>query len=300
MNRLMDTNPFNAGQSIGAILVDSGKLTLADAERILRVQKEHGLRFGEAAIQLGLLSSQDIQIALAHPHQYDYPYLVKKEHGNEISDELIAAYQPFSYQVEILRALRSQLMLRWFTGEPERRTLAITSPGRGDGRSFLAANLAVVFSQLGEHTLLIDADLRNPRQHALFNLDNRSGLSSILSNRAELNDIRRIPSFIDLSVLVAGPQPPNPQELLGRPIFSKLLEELVGEFDVIIIDTSAGSEYADVQTIAVRASGALMVARNNQTSVSGFADLVKAFTNSGVAVVGSVLNDPPRTAKPVI
>ena len=96
MNRLMDTNPFNAGQSIGAILVDSGKLTLADAERILRVQKEHGLRFGEAAIQLGLLSSQDIQIALAHPHQYDYPYLVKKEHGNEISDELIAAYQPGS------------------------------------------------------------------------------------------------------------------------------------------------------------------------------------------------------------
>jgi len=292
----MDINPLHAGRSIGAILIDSGKLSLEDAERILHIQKEQGLRFGEAAIQLGLLSGQDIQRALAN--QYDYPYLVKKEQGGDISDELIAAYQPFSHQVEILRALRSQLMLRWFTGEPERRTLAVASPGRGDGRSYLAANLAVVFSQLGEHTLLIDADLRNPRQHALFNLENRCGLSSILSGRADFSEIKRVPSFIDLSVLAAGPQPPNPQELLGRPIFSKLLEELVGEFDVIIIDTPAGAEYADVQTVAVRASGALMVARNNQTPVSAFADLVKAFTNSGVAVVGSVLNDPPRAAKP--
>ena len=296
MNNLGDINPLSAGRSIGAILIDSGKLSLEDAERILHVQRELGLRFGEAAIQLGLLSSQDIQLALAN--QYDYPYLLRNEAGSDISEELIAAYQPFSHQVEILRALRSQLMLRWFTGEPERRTLAVASPGRGDGRSYLAANLAVVFSQLGEHTLLIDADLRNPRQHELFNLDNRSGLSSILSNRAELSDIKRVPSFIDLSVLPAGPQPPNPQELLGRPMFARLLEELVNEFDVIIIDTPAGAEYADVQTIAVRASGALMVARNNQTSVSAFGGLVKAFTHSGVAVVGSVLNDPPRAAKP--
>lgn len=296
MNIMAEIEQTLAGRSIGAILIDSGKLTLESAERILRFQKERGLRFGDAAIQLGLLESQDIQQALAQ--QFDYPYLTKKEAGNEIGDELIAAYQPFSHQVEILRALRSQLMLRWFTGEPEQRTLAVASSGRGDGRSYLAANLAVVFSQLGEHTLLIDADLRNPRQHALFGLENRSGLSSILSNRAELNEIKRVPSFIDLSVLVAGPQPPNPQELLGRPIFAKLLEELANEYDVIILDTPAGSDYADVQTIAVRASGALMVARNNCTSVAGFCDLVKSFANAGVAVVGSVFNDPPRAAKP--
>lgn len=295
MNTMAEIDQTLAGRSIGAILIDSGKLTLDDAERILRFQKEHGLRFGDAAIQLGLLESQDIQRALAQ--QFDYPYLTKREAGSKIADELIAAYQPFSHQVEILRALRSQLMLRWFTGEPEQRTLAVASPGRGDGRSYLAANLAVVFSQLGEHTLLIDADLRNPRQHALFGIENRSGLSSILSSRAELSDIKRVPSFIDLSVLPAGPQPPNPQELLGRPIFAKLLDELTHEFDVIIIDTPAGGEYADVQTIAVRASGALMVARNNRTSVAAFNDMVKSFAQASVAVVGSVFNDPPREPK---
>ena len=285
----MQLNPLNAERSIGAILVDTGKLALDDAERILRAQKDHGLRFGEAAIMLGLVTRADMELALAS--QYDYPYLLQAENG-EVAAELIAAYEPFSTQVEALRALRSQLMLRWFTGEEERRTLAIASPGRGDGRSYLAANLAVVFSQLGEHTLLIDADMRNPRQHELFKLDNRQGLSSLLSGRGERSMIERIPSFVDLSVLSAGPIPPNPQELLGRPAFAKLLAEMVSEYDIVILDTPAAADYADVQTIAVRASGALLVARSSKTRVSEFRELSKTLGQSGVAMVGSVLNDP--------
>jgi receptor protein-tyrosine kinase len=285
----MQLNPLNAERSIGAILVDTGKLALDDAERILRAQKDHGLRFGEAAIMLGLVTRADMELALAS--QYDYPYLLQTENG-EVAAELIAAYEPFSSQVEALRALRSQLMLRWFTGEEERRTLAIASPGRGDGRSYLAANLAVVFSQLGEHTLLIDADMRNPRQHQLFKLDNRQGLSSLLSGRGERSVVERIPSFVDLSVLPAGPIPPNPQELLGRPAFAKLLAEMVSEYDIVILDTPAAADYADVQTIAVRASGALLVARSSRTRVSEFRELSKTLGHSGVAMVGSVLNDP--------
>ena len=278
----------HAGSSIGAILVDSGKLTIEAAERILRLQKEQGLLFGDAALQLGLLTNEDIQFALAR--QYDYPYLLKGD--GEVSSELVAAFQPFSPQVEALRALRSQLMLRWFTGQQERRALAIVSPARGEGRSYLAANLAVVFSQLGEHTLLIDADMRNPRQHALFGLENRTGLSSIIG-RGEVSNIHRIPSFKDLSLLTAGPQPPNPQELLGRPPFAKLLAELAAEFDVVIIDTPATDEYGDARAIAVRAGGALMVARKKETRVADLRELVKQLTQSGVAVVGSVLNEPP-------
>ncbi len=283
-------NPLNAGRSIGAILVDTGKLSLDDAERILRVQKEHGLRFGEAAIQLELVSRADMELALAS--QYDYPYLLQTENG-EVADELIAAYQPFCSQVETLRALRSQLMLRWFTGEEERRTLSIASPARGDGRSYLTANLAVVFSQLGEHTLLIDADLRNPRQHQLFKLDNQTGLSTLLAGRGDRNAIERIPSFVDLSVLAAGPIPPNPQELLGRPSFARLLDEMVQEYDIVLLDTPAAADYADVHTIAVRASGALLLARSSSTRVSEFRELSKTLNQSGVAMVGSVLNDPP-------
>ncbi len=134
---------------IGAILVDEGKLRIQDAERILYAQKEKGLRFGEAAIALGLVTESDIQRALSLQH--DYPYLLPNE--SKVSRKLGAAYEPFGKQGEALRALRSQLLLRWFSGESERRTLAVVSPDRGDGRSVLCANLAIVFSQLGESTL---------------------------------------------------------------------------------------------------------------------------------------------------
>src|SRR3990172_1808625 len=174
-------------QSIGAILIDVGKLTPEDAERILRLQREQGLRFGEAATQLGLVTQADIDFAISR--QFDYPYLL---HGHsEVSEEVIAAYTPFSPQVEALRALRSQLMVRWFDTDPAHKALAIVSAAPNEGRSFVAANLAVVFSQLGEHTLLIDTDMRNPCQHKLFSLDNRAGLSAVLSGRGGPEVIQR-------------------------------------------------------------------------------------------------------------
>jgi protein-tyrosine kinase len=272
-------------RSIGAILVDARRLSLQDAERILALQQTEGLRFGDAGLKLGVITPEDISFALAR--QYGYPYLLVGE--SNVADEITAAYEPFSPQVETLRALRSQLMLRRFTGQRENRTLAITSPGRVEGRSWLAANLAVVFSQLGEHTLLIDADLRNPRQHSLFGIKNRTGLSSILSNRGEVSTIQRVTSLVDLSVLPAGPIPPNPQELLGRPQFAKFLDELAGEFGVIIIDTPAATEYADAQTIASRASATLLLARKHRTSIGTLGSLADNLRQTGVEVIGSVV-----------
>lgn len=285
---IMHTSSRPAGdRSIGAILIDSGRLTVSDAERILRVQKEEGLRFGDAALKAGLLTQDDIAFALAR--QYDYPYLHKGE--SDVSDELIAAFQPFSPQVEALRALRSQLMLRCFTGDANSRILAVTSPGRGDGRSWLVANLAVVFSQLGERTLLIDADLRASRQHELFKLENRIGLSSILSARAGMENVQRINSFVGLSVLTAGPQPPNPQELLGQPAFPSLLEKVQEQYDVVLIDTPPDSEYADVQIISARAGSALVLARKHHSSLAATQRLVGRLGQVGVTLVGSVLTE---------
>jgi len=283
---LQPVHRVSGDYSIGAILVDAGKLTLDEAEPILRLQKERSLRFGEAAIQLGILSEDDVRFALAR--QYRYPYLLKGE--SSVSDELVAALQPFSPQVEALRALRSQLIMRWFTGEADRRALAIISPGSKEGRSYLAANLAIVFSQLGERTLLIDADMRRPRQHTMFDIDNRSGLSSILSNRGDSGTIQRIPSFIDLSILPAGPTPPNPQELLGRPMFNTFMANVADEFDVIIVDTPAAAKYADANIVSLRTGGALIATRQNRTSLRESQQLAGGLTDLGVMMVGSVLS----------
>lgn len=288
MNAMTEKLDTGAGRSIGAILIDNGRLTPEAAERILKLQKEQGLRFGDAAIQLGLLSEADIQQALSR--QYDYPYLMP---GDErVSEEVVAAFKPFSPIVEQLRAVRSQLMLRWFDAEIGHKTLAVVSAGRAEGRSFTAANLAVVFSQLGERTLLIDADLRNPSQHQLFRLENKLGLSSLLAGRAELAEaVTRIPGLIDLSVLPAGATPPNPQELLARPVFNALMATAAGQYDIVIVDTPAGAETADSQTVAARTRGAVVVARKDRSSAPALQAFVTSLQHSGVAVVGAVLNN---------
>src|SRR6185436_9716186 len=118
-------------------------------------------------------------------------------------------------RAEELRGLRTQLMIRWAKAGVQHRVLAIVSPGAGEGRSYVAANLAVAFSQLGERTLLIDADLRRPRQHHIFNVSDRIGLSAVLSGRAGRSAVAPVPEFGALSLLTAGARPPNPQELLA-------------------------------------------------------------------------------------
>jgi receptor protein-tyrosine kinase len=281
-----------ATRTLGAILIDGGQLKPEDAERILHYQKQQNLRFGEAAVRLGLISEADIQFALSRQFAYAYLRSTPGEQ-RQLGDELVAAYQPFSAPVEQLRAIRSQLMLRWFDRSEERQVLTIVGAARGEGRSYLAANLAIVFSQLGERTLLVDADLRQPRQHYFFHLENQIGFSTLLAGRSREEAIVRIPDLAGLSVLPAGPTPPNPLELLNRLNFDEFLIQAKGAFDVIIVDTPALSIGEDAAMIAVRTGAALAVARSGSTRVAAFADLVQGLMDAGVAVVGTVLNEVP-------
>ena len=275
----------SADSSIGGLLLESGKITPEGAERILRMQKELGIRFGEAAQRLGLVTEADIQQVLAR--QFDYPYLQPGE--RQYSDKLMAAYQPFSPQVETLRAVRSQLMLRWFARG--RKALVVAGIDSGDGASLFAANLAVVFSQLGESTLLIDANLRKPRQHEIFALEERQGLSDVLAGRAQQDAISVIDSFVDLSVLGAGTLPPNPQELLSRPAFGALNTQLEERYDVVLYDVASVSSGSDAFVMGARVGGVLLVVRKNKTRLADIDAMREQLQRSGSEVVGSVLVD---------
>ncbi|HSV69359.1 MAG TPA: chain length determinant protein tyrosine kinase EpsG [Methylibium sp.] len=284
-----------ANRTIGAILVDAGVLSIDSAEAILRLQRQNNLRFGEAGIRLGLLTDADVQFALAR--QFDFAYLRLSERAKTVSEEVVAAYQPFSVSVDRFRAVRSQLMLRWFDKFEGRQVLSVVGTHRGEGRSYIAANLAVVFAQLGERTLLIDADMRSPRQHELFMLDNKVGLSTLLAQRSREEAIIRISDLGGLSVLPAGPVPPNALELLNRPSFAELLSHVRSSYDAVIIDTPALSASEDAIPISMGAGAALVVARGGQTRVHMFNGMVSWLTGAGVAVVGSVLNDIPTGRK---
>ncbi|HJW03209.1 MAG TPA: CpsD/CapB family tyrosine-protein kinase [Azospira sp.] len=281
--RLADANH---GNSIGAILISLGKLKPESVPQVMALQQREGCRFGDAAKRLRLIDDEDLRQALRK--QYDLPTLAP---SSEVSRELVSVYAPDHSCTEELRALRTQLLVRWYRPSKARRVLALLSPGAGEGRSYVAANLAVLFSQLGERTLLIDADFRKPRQHLIFDMEDRIGLSSVLAGRADHSAATAVPGFPNLMLLTAGAPPPNPLEQLSRPTFSALLNRYATAFDVILIDTAPGLQYTDAQAVGYQAGNALVITRRSHTRVADTARLVKGLGDSGVRVVGSVIND---------
>lgn len=284
-----DFIPGNVDRSIGGILVDNGRLTPEDAERILQFQKGADVRFGDAGIQLGLLTESDILYALSL--QFEYPFLSGP--GRPVSEDVTVAYRPFGHEGERLRALRSQLQLRWFDESGKHTSLAVVGATRGEGRSHLAANLAVSFAQAGERTLLIDADLHNASQHKYFKLDNAAGLSNLLVGQVQETVLKFVAGIPGLAVLPSGPLPPNPQELLSRSALQRIIDQSTSTFSVVIIDTPALELGIDAALVARAAGAALAVARTNLTRTKAFNEAVDIVTDAGARVVGSVLVDIP-------
>jgi protein-tyrosine kinase len=276
-------------RSIGGIIAAANKLTAEQVEQILAHQKRHGVRFGEAAVALGLANGEDVMWALSQ--QFHYPYAPGS--ATRLSAELVLANKPFSAQAEAFRVLRSQINMRLFAADQQKRAIAVISSDAGDGKSFFAANMAVAMSQLGGRTLLVDADMRNPRQHEIFGLDNSqsAGLSGILSGRAEANVIRAVPDLPSLFVMPVGTVPPNPTELLERPAFGLLMKELVSKFDYVIVDTPAAESGADGAITAAHCGSALVIARKDATRVGAVQELVASLANGPARLAGVVLNE---------
>ena len=271
---------------IGERLVQDGKLARTDLARIAEHQKQHAVRFGEAAQALGLLSGADLDSALAE--QFGYPW----KPGSAVTDPtLYALTQPFGHQAERLRALRMRLSLAGVGRAEGHPALAVLSPQDGDGRSTLAANLAVSFAELGLRTLLVDADLRRPSQHTLFrSAVGGGGLSDLLAGRGCAAFITPLPGFSGLAVLPSGPVPPNATELLARPALQTFLSDVADRFDLVILDTPPAGPGGDAYYIAAAARGALLVARRNRTSVTGLDTLTQTLAATGIPALGVVLN----------
>jgi receptor protein-tyrosine kinase len=271
---------------IGDLLVESGRLTEHDVRRVLAFQHRKGMRFGEAACSLGKVTDEEVRQALAR--QFSYPYMRRGESG--LSPMLVSAYQPFGAGAESIRMLRSQLMLRWF--DQGRKTLAVGSPRKGTGSSTLAANLAVAFAQLGERTLLLDANFRRPAQHVLFGMNADAGLTEVLLGRCNVEKaVVSIAQLNGLAVLCAGPLPPNPHELLSSRGLQFLLELSREIFDVVIIDSPPVLEYADAQMIAARAGGFLLVTRRHKSRLADVEGAKVRLAPSNAVIVGAVVND---------
>jgi protein-tyrosine kinase len=276
------------GRSIGDLIRQARGLTQGQVEQILTYQREHRLHFGEAAIAMKLATRDDVLWALSQ--QFHYPYATAGE-VPALNEELITAIDPFSDESELFRDVRSQLLMGVLAAEPPRCAVAVLSPNVGDGKSFFAANLAIAFSQLGGRTLLVDADMRTPRLHELFGVTPRAGLSSILAGRAEADVIHELSALPGLFLLPVGTVPPNPLELVQRPTFTLLMQEICTKFDYVIVDTPAASHGADARVLAAKCGAALVIGRRGTTRMDGIQSLVHQVNKTHARFAGVIINE---------
>ena len=272
--------------AIGDIFRQTRLLDSVAIARISAYQREHGLLFGEAAVALRLVEDSDVQWALSQ--QFSYPYA---EQGRKTFDsDLVVANSPFSHAAEAFRGIRSQLIRR-LSSDPQRRPFAVVSADDGDGKTFVAANLAIAFSQLGRKTLLIDADMRSPRIDRMFQIERSSGLSSILSGRAAAGQLKTVKDLPSLFLLPVGTLPPNPLELLESTAFGLLLIELSAKFDHIIVDTPSARRGADAGVISAKCGAYVSVARRGRTRTDAMEELVRSLRDPSIDALGFVINE---------
>lgn len=200
---------------------------------------------------------------------------------------LVSAITPHSPVAEQYRTLRARISQR--DEMHPLRTLMITSPGEGDGKSVTAANLALTMAQeFQRRVVLVDADLRAPSTHSLFGLSGAPGLSELISGEASLDDVLVYLPDYRLSVIPAGRTPQFPTELLGSTGMRRVVDTLRGRFDRILLDLPAVMPLADVGTVAPLADGVLMVVRAGVTLRPTLDQALSAFDQE--KVLGVVLN----------
>lgn len=197
--------------------------------------------------------------------------------------------EPKSLVAEAYRTLRTNL--QFSSLDRPLRSLVVTSAVATEGKTTTVANLAVVIAQAGKRVVLVDADLRRPSAHKLFNLPNRDGLTTALVQEpGKLDGYLQDTPVENLRVLTSGPVPPNPQELLGSQRMEELIRQLEQDADIVLVDTPPSLMVADASVLAARTDGVLMVVNAGKTRRTAIEQAVDSLRQIGARVVGAVLN----------
>lgn len=205
-----------------------------------------------------------------------------------IDTSLCSYYEPKSRTSEAYRAIRTAL---YFSTRGEGHKLVqVTSPDPGDGKSTLAANLAVSIAYSGKKVLLIDADFRRPRVHKIFGLSDEVGITSVINGTHELPDATASTDIENLSILVCGPRPSNPSELLTSPRFKELLDYLREKYDFVIVDTPPMLAVTDPSAVSARVDGVFVAMRLKSKSRIKATQAVKMLSSLDANILGVVVN----------
>ena len=249
--------------------------------------KLHGVSFIEAAVATDVVSRESLLTALSK--QYNYPIIQDNEGLGGFSQELVVGHEPFGPAAEVIRSIRTSIV----SSSVSRgiRSFAVIAPRGGQGASVLAGNLAVAFAQMAVNTLLVDANLRDPRIGAMFGANpDQEGLSDALL-RGSVEDPPVIRDVLPgLSILASGGVPPNPQELLCSGDFMALISGLNRNYGVVIYNSPSAMDYGDAFVIASRIGAAIIAARQNHASFADLKIVADKLRSHQCTIVGSVCN----------
>ncbi|MBW7476715.1 CpsD/CapB family tyrosine-protein kinase [Paenibacillus oenotherae] len=207
-------------------------------------------------------------------------------------NQLITMISPTSPASEAYKILRTNIEISNI--EQDLQTIMVTSTKKSEGKSSVAANLAVAYAQSNKKVLLIDADMRNPAQHHIFNLSNRIGLSSLLNQKFEWSDAAIASPVENLTIITAGSAPHNPSEMLASKFMIHMLEELKERFEVIIIDTPPFLSVADAQIVASKCDGVILVIDSGEVNKDVAQKAKENLEFVKAKLIGVVLNNVNR------
>ncbi|MFC2141371.1 GumC family protein [Acidobacteriota bacterium] len=216
-----------------------------------------------------------------------------EQRENEIASvkniELVNHLHPQFFISEDYRTIRTSILLSNPDHPP--KVVLVTSAVPQEGKTTTSTNLAVAFSQLAEKVLIIDADLRKPRLHQIFEVKNVDGLSSYLTGKVKLQDAIKMSAIQNVWIIPCGPIPPNPSELLNSEKMKDLIEEVSAVFDIVIFDTPPVLAAIDTVVLAQLVNSAIMVVRINKTQEKIFIKAVEELKRSRANIIGAVLNE---------
>ncbi|KAB2439579.1 CpsD/CapB family tyrosine-protein kinase [Bacillus luti] len=208
---------------------------------------------------------------------------------NEVKGESIISYTaPRSKISEQYRSLRTNIQLS--SSNHKSRTIVVTSPRYGEGKSTITVNLAVSIAQKGEKVLVIDANLRTPTIHEMFGVENTIGLTDILNGTTNLEGVVKKTEMESLDVLTSGPVPFNPSEILSSDAMDMLIQKAMGRYDIVLFDSSPVLEVTDTSVLADKCEGVLLVIRYNRTVNEDALETKRALSFTKSRILGAILN----------
>ena len=207
---------------------------------------------------------------------------------------LVSIEQPKASVAEVYRTLRTSVLFA--SAQRGLKSLMVTSPTAGEGKTTTASNLAVVLSDAGKRVILVSSDLRKPRIHRFFDVSNEKGLSSVLAGEVKPWEAMADPGRGHLRILTSGPVPAHPAELLQSEQMGELIEELREVADFVILDTAPVLLVADALAIAPLADGVLLVVDSENTHRGAVVQAREQLEQVGAPLIGAVLNnfDPAK------